>query len=867
MIPNAHEAVKTYQQRGWREVLPLPAGKKLRPPTGLTGNIPASTDDALSTAWGLADEDANLAIRLPENVIALDIDQHDDNKDGARTFAQLEEDLGPLPTAPYSSRHGATSPTKHLFYRVPAGIKWKAKAGAGVDVRQHSHSYCVAWPSTYEGTCYRWYNADGTELDTPPVVDDLPELPTAWIEHLTKGALDDYRKTAPNEDFEDGDATAWVRSVAPDYDAPMSSAFAAGVRARAEAFDLDAHDTMLSAQAWALAFAVLDGQPGLGPALNALQELFSKARGLRPRGEAPSFEWSNALTGAVNDLRGRIEHGKAKPFISQHLGVAPVDLSTLGVASSAEEDFQQLTHDAVKALTTLSTGDALAEITARLSPDFISSEGVILDIHTLEEVSKARLNSQIKKRVRPLLVYLYGLFDSESDDEKEAYTSRQIGNALRLADDGAKRGVQLIQLESALMDNGREVPSSKFNSTPDIVGLPDRRCIDLRLCLERYRETGKVEIVTRALEATEIVTHVLNIDVEKARCDYLRRKSLLRGNEVAGERFMSVFAPDPRDQQQLWDVFSEIISSNTEQAVMPWLFGSGGSGKSTFLDMTMNAFNASLYGNVEKDVFGQVDSEKLSSRNSANSHNQALFSQGGKFAVRISETGKETPVSGAVLKQALSGGIRAKENGTKREITFRSTLVGESNEAPSLTVDSGIKRRIFAFQCNSPLQDVGKVLASLPREWKTDDDQRYWVLLQLVGGWVRRASGEVNILDRSNDAPMLAKGTKAFFADADPIWEFVDRHFMYSEDSKDTLSVYEIERKAREVGLIKSGEELDKATLSALKRHLTALGCTHHTKVPKHGKDADDRRTNRGVGYRNVVWIPGLALVDLFESA
>ena len=107
----------------------------------------------------------NIGLRMPENVIGIDVDHYDD-KNGAATLSAAIEKWGTSPTP------GAVSardwPSGILFYRVPAGLHWN-DLGPAVELIKPVHRYAVVWPSTNpkaDGAPYRWY-APRSDDDQP----------------------------------------------------------------------------------------------------------------------------------------------------------------------------------------------------------------------------------------------------------------------------------------------------------------------------------------------------------------------------------------------------------------------------------------------------------------------------------------------------------------------------------------------------------------------------------------------------------------------------------------------------------------------------------------------------------------------------
>jgi len=170
---------------GWRGVLPLPARAKKYPPTGYTGSTGVDPSGADVYAW--AEQHAgNVALRMPPDVIGVDVDAYGE-KQGATTMANSRLAWGVLPpTWRITSRDDGVSGI--LLYRVPVDLAWPGEVGPGVEILQRSHRYAVAPPSIHpEGRTYRWINPAGAVSLTPPSPEDLPDMPTAWVEGLTGG--------------------------------------------------------------------------------------------------------------------------------------------------------------------------------------------------------------------------------------------------------------------------------------------------------------------------------------------------------------------------------------------------------------------------------------------------------------------------------------------------------------------------------------------------------------------------------------------------------------------------------------------------------------------------------------------------------
>lgn len=171
-------SASAYRAKGWVGTLPLPHGAKTPPPRGFTGDDGAWPSPADLAAWGEAGAQ-NIAIRLPPNVIALDVDD-------LAAFVALVELVGPLPAT--WRVHSGGDRIGHFYYRLPAGVTstgWGAPC-PGVDLLRHGHRYSVVAPSQHpSGTRYAWAKPDGSAaLAEIPGPGDLPELPAPWVDYL-----------------------------------------------------------------------------------------------------------------------------------------------------------------------------------------------------------------------------------------------------------------------------------------------------------------------------------------------------------------------------------------------------------------------------------------------------------------------------------------------------------------------------------------------------------------------------------------------------------------------------------------------------------------------------------------------------------
>jgi len=182
-------AYPVYRDLGWSPIK-LKAPTKWPPPTGFTGHDGRDPSGADMYTWAEEEPGGNVAIRVPGTVVGIDAD-HYDGKTGAATIAEGEKRWGRLPYSPKSTSRDDGSGIR--LYRVPPGtrlvekLKFPELGLGGVDIIQRHHRYVMCWPSVHpEGPPYRWLGIDGGELDSPPALSDIPDLPAAWLEGLTE---------------------------------------------------------------------------------------------------------------------------------------------------------------------------------------------------------------------------------------------------------------------------------------------------------------------------------------------------------------------------------------------------------------------------------------------------------------------------------------------------------------------------------------------------------------------------------------------------------------------------------------------------------------------------------------------------------
>lgn len=199
------QAAQTYRQNGWLGVLPV-TGKSENLPTAHTGREGTDPDATTISQWINGRGRDNVALRLPDTVLGIDVDAYDGRR-GAETITWFEINVGSEFPATWRSTSREDDASGIYFFRVPGGMAWPSSLGrdSNVEIIRRAHRYAVVWPSVHPDTnrVYRWYRPDGTVSDEPPSIMDLPELPVPWRDAILstgRGARESTRDRSTGED-------------------------------------------------------------------------------------------------------------------------------------------------------------------------------------------------------------------------------------------------------------------------------------------------------------------------------------------------------------------------------------------------------------------------------------------------------------------------------------------------------------------------------------------------------------------------------------------------------------------------------------------------------------------------------------------
>jgi putative DNA primase/helicase len=390
-------AARAYFEAGWSPI-PLPHEQKFPVPDQFPAGTPLSFTGASgayvreehirvwlskkgrANAGKLSYPPSNIAIRLPETVLGVDVDAYD-GKAGARTLQAAEEEWGALPpTWVSTSKDDGISGIR--WFRIPPGLAWPGELpqGKGVELIRWDHRFAIVAPSIHDKTKlpYKWYKEliaeDGSYRwevraeefpDAPPepgreLIDEagfpidyaasdcgLPWLPTEWVDGLTEGREFEGR---PTDDGIGADEVRRWMADRPSPDEPCrhmrKQLTSWTVKVQRGADDGGAHQEMVDS-IWAVLSDARQGHAGVAWVLTKLRNVFLQAvEQRRPDTGSAKKEWARAVMRGANKIMSDgnpdEEEDPCEEFGSGSGAGGPKRRSGSGVGSSDIEELNDL---------------------------------------------------------------------------------------------------------------------------------------------------------------------------------------------------------------------------------------------------------------------------------------------------------------------------------------------------------------------------------------------------------------------------------------------------------------------------------------------------------------------------------------------
>ena len=281
--------------------------KKAKAPydPGFTGREGAWPNGDDIDRWMERYPQANIAIRLPINVICLDVDDYDGHEGGA-TLERIEGELGKLPDTVRSSARWDEGISGIRWYTIPddyLDVEWPSHAGPGIDVLAWYERYAIVPPSVHaNGKQYRWYlEADDTFIAKLETV-DFPGLPAAWCEYLARNPAHDEVDYSVN-------VQEWLEEHGQGKPCDfMADTYEEAIGELAEAKDGGGIHDLTASLAYRLVGNAAQRHSGALEALKALREAFMELVSARDRGRRNEAreEWKRILDTAVYKKAGGV---------------------------------------------------------------------------------------------------------------------------------------------------------------------------------------------------------------------------------------------------------------------------------------------------------------------------------------------------------------------------------------------------------------------------------------------------------------------------------------------------------------------------------------------------------------------------------
>lgn len=628
IAPFDQVAVNAYRNAGWKNLIPLPYGKQSPPPKGFTGRNCERAKVQQLKDWIVAARSpkdakgrakaptANIALVHGELTIAIDVDDYEiegKRKNGGESLRALEEMLGPLPATWRSSARGFENPSGQRFYRLkpeqsPQLLDWDDKPGPHIEIVRWGHRYSVVWPSMNGrlGSVYRWYQDDGpgavgsdehfgweAMAGQVPPVDDLPYLPDAWVEYLTRGFTEYDDKLSAREDLSDDSAREWVLSM-PKSDGPpcarMQSALDEGVSGLGDG----AHDTARDKLMHMLLLA-WEGHTGLNTASLALRDaFFEEVSGRRGHGAARG-EWYRNYKGAVDRVAAR-----GTPIASACACWESAGTATGAGANGGDPAAYETNDDGNAEHLHALVGEDMIWVEGHKSWMIWHEENSVWtpDAHNAA-TARARL---VGPRVKAAAAQLYDVADTMEDDSPEQKRTRR--KALRLEEWGRTSGMvgRLSGMLSVMKSReGVTIPMNDFDARPDLL-VCKGTTIEL-LPRGSGGSGGDEGIRVRESQRTDYALHTTNLE-------YVPWAEIKRGGEGSGlvrgrrawESYLDTFLPDPEVRWYVQRLLGYALYGANPERKIVFFQGKTSTGKSTILEAVSAAlgryagpFNLSMF--------------------------------------------------------------------------------------------------------------------------------------------------------------------------------------------------------------------------------------------------------------------------------
>jgi phage/plasmid-associated DNA primase len=723
------EHVADYALAGWPCVFPVPSHDKHPPPVGFTGAEGRDTPPEQLVAWAGSHPGHSIALRMPDGVIGIDVDQYEKKgtqKRGAETLAACVAKWGPLPPTWSSTARGPGQPSRILLFRAPAQryatkLTGQQPDGQGgfvttgdIEVIQRHHRYAVVWPSphTETGQPYRWYDPTGAAADRVPSPSELAELPAAWVAGLAEGASAAAPASAPHAAGE-----ALLDQLRSDWRPECAEITSARLQAVEELGRSDAgsrHDAM-TARVHHLIQLAAHGHAGVAHALAAVTELWAALTAGEDREDElersmrDSARKAVTVVGAVQlplepCLSGGTVLQVQAPTPGDDRPADPTRPELVGV--EADQQWNIRTYIGVEAF------DPLAQLDQKLAHSVLQRTAPAVRYAFDSRTWLLRLTDrwETRRELAPWLVsevaWLMPLGDPTAEKGSDPHTRAAVRQRL-MTNAGAKAVAGKIDALVAAGTYPGSVALGDLDADPEVLwagGVPwSLRFSDVEPVLAEHIDPNTPHMHSCGVTPAVVPTPMW-------------------------DAFLAAVWPDPGTRAWALRVLSIAFTGYADRA-LPVLLGETGRGKTQVVDLLMSVLGS----------YAHAANPKLLTNTGA--HDTIRYSLKGRRLSFIDEAPAENRAGQEHLKQLTGGGEITANQMHKDPITFRPThtLVLTANDEPLLT-DPAVRARVRLIPCEGDPEQVRAARAAIgsvrSAGWRAEAPGVLASMMREAAGWL-----------------------------------------------------------------------------------------------------------------------------------
>lgn len=708
-----------YLEKGWQP-MPLPSRAKNPPPTGYTGHKAKEVTGDTILQWNdnPKDKNANIGVHLTSvdfddgeggtdhlEVIGLDVDiEEAKNKHGDEQLDKLIEQHGPLPDTFMSTAHGPGDRAGIRFYLAPAGLAWPSHPDTSIDCIQKGHRYAVVSPSWHPTAGqYEWYFTEGGSVQAGsepcpiPAVEDLSDLPDAWVEFLTKGFTKHSDKPM---DMETGanDLVKWFNRHAHG-DAPCRH-IQGQLDKYVDLLEGDIHDTLRDFHYFVVASSI-EGHHGGKQALKKFQREINRINRQRTKvnddggiddGQggkrllevrSPSDikgEWDRSFWNAIRHIKAEVDKGTRLP--QQECSCVMADFSDVyeqyGIGDKQEaldiEGFSKTDDGNAELFMQLYDGNVRYLIERDEWYYLNERNRWVLDktnrVHAMFHAVRDSWERQVDE-------YRKKLANIAKDEDKYKSVMFQKKQAEQHANACGKHNASAHCLESLSHLEDRVVVSiEKADENPRLLAFPNG-VVELKDDgSSEFRDHNPQDFITRCTNSDYIPWSTLRAQYEAGEGEFVQ------GMELMSDYF-DRFIPDEEMRLFVQKIFGYSLLGENPARRAFFFLGQGSTGKSTLVNLMSKAMG-SYAAPGKHDILNPPSGAR----------NPSLFSILGCRFINMAEMGSSVEIKADALKSLASDdpqSVRDNYGNAKGEVPFEPsfTMFCPSNSVPIVVDPDG----------------------------------------------------------------------------------------------------------------------------------------------------------------------------------